>query len=473
MPLKEIDKKIIANGELIEEISQSAGVKISLGKKYFKAVFQRIKPKGVQLEFKCWDSEINEKLKLSFSIRGRHFVARSYYRKHTSFSTKTGFKHTIYIYEFSEVQRGRKYHRMMIPLKKKYYWHHVLSDSLRSYSADDNYIRRSLLTVTVGKNSFHIYTWENKDEKAHFLCIDGVNKATRNIFENICWSILVTVGYMTGNLIQDEAFVFSYDDKNMEDKFFSAYTVKRDSIKAIYKPIDSNPYGWETINQKMGDFYYSRLIQMNSAQLSALCELVHHDKDIKAIILLIQESMSRSLMIMPAGLSIAIEGLASYFQKYFDSASIPMVERSLSRQIKKRLKETLKEFKTEELSGCYNVLENRINELTSPTNRDKLKAPFSILKIPLTALDEEVLMYRNDFLHGNINLTPSSDKRKGYSMDSFEISMRLYTLINMIIVRLVGFEGYVLNHVRLQQKGIGKKINEEPFRSVVEIPAKK
>ncbi|MCA6446568.1 MAG: hypothetical protein IM562_05340, partial [Chitinophagaceae bacterium] len=89
----------------------------------------------------------------------------------------------------------------------------------------------------------------------------------------------------------------------------------------------------------------------------------------------------------------------------------------------------------------------------------------TVLNILLTPIDEEVIEYRNDFLHGNINLNVRKGKKK-YTMDSFEISMRLLTLLNMILMKMAGYEGYIINHAKTQEQGLKKIINEEYYREI-------
>lgn len=51
-------------------------------------------------------------------------------------------------------------------------------------------------------------------------------------------------------------------------------------------------------------------------------------------------------------------------------------------------------------------------------------------------------------------------------MDSFEISMRLLTLLNMILMKMAGYEGYVINHAKAQEQGLKKILNEEYCREI-------
>jgi hypothetical protein len=110
-------------------------------------------------------------------------------------------------------------------------------------------------------------------------------------------------------------------------------------------------------------------------------------------------------------------------------------------------------------------MEKKISNINSPTNREKLISPFTVFNIPLAEIDKEVLEYRNQFLHGNINLK-SQKNRKEYSMNSFEISLRLLTLLNMVIMKMAGHKGYIINHVKTQEWGLGKKIDKNYYRKI-------
>lgn len=179
------------------------------------------------------------------------------------------------------------------------------------------------------------------------------------------------------------------------------------------------------------------------------------------MILLLIEAVSRSLLLMPAGLSVVLEGLSEYFFRLGGEKLKPISQKALSKQIISEMEKVLSNYRETEGIANYTVLEQKIKMLNSPTNREKLKFPFTYLGINLSPLDEEVIEFRNDFLHGNINLHPKKGKK--IEMDSFEISLRLLTLINTVFMKMIGFEGYILNHTRLQQAGLRKKIKELPF----------
>jgi len=294
--------------------------------------------------------------------------------------------------------------------------------------------------------------------------MDCLDKLTVDDFSEITWSVSVALGYLTGHLLQDEEYIFYYRTKQQRKHVNYEYSQRRDSIKSFYTPVNTNPYAWVKRN-KTADYYYGKITEITPVQLSTLCNIIHKEHDIKSIVLLITESISRSLLMMPAGLSVALEGLSEFFWSKNMETIKPIKDAGLATAFKKELAITLEKYKEMEGFSGYEIMLSKITNINSPTNREKLKSPFTVLSILLTPVDEEVIEYRNDFLHGNINLNVRKGKKK-YAMDSFEISMRLLTLLNMILMKMAGYQGYIINHAKTQEKGLKKIINEEYYREI-------
>jgi len=166
-----------------------------------------------------------------------------------------------------------------------------------------------------------------------------------------------------------------------------------------------------------------------------------------------------------AGLSVALEGLTEYFYEKNEPALQPIIKKKTSQDLIKELKKVLSTYEAHPDVQSYGTLLTKIEQLNAPTNSEKLKAPFKILNIPLSEIDQETIDYRNDFLHGNINLKPRKGK-KSYSMSAFEIALRLLTLLNAVILKKVGYDSFILNHVKLQEGGIIKHISEPYYREL-------
>ena len=85
--------------------------------------------------------------------------------------------------------------------------------------------------------------------------------------------------------------------------------------------------------------------------------------------------------------------------------------------------------------------------------------------ITLTGIDEEVLNTEMISFMGNINLKTQKVVSLTQWM-AFEISLRLLTLLNMCIMKMAGYMGHIINHVKTQEKGLGKTINEDYYRII-------
>lgn len=431
-------------------------------------VLKKAKPKGYTIDIA---PKLNERLDVGQVIKAfaenkkiALKITDAYVKSIGASVTKETQSHSMQIQIFSFCSKGfsrskASYFRSIIPLSKKLTFFNLI-ETESFYN--DELSSRGLVKLNFTGHEFEVYIIER--EKKKYLCTECASKLTTEDFMEFNWSIKVALGYLLGHLPQDDEYFFAYNKREMKQSSGFIYQQQRDSIRTIYTPINTNPYGWK-MKRSIADEYYGKIQEINSLQLSKLCELIYNEEDIKAILLLITESLSRSLLLMPAGLSVALEGLSSYFYQKDISKIRPIKDNSLGKRFISELKNIVDRYETEEGFTGYEILLSKILNINSPTNREKLKAPFSYQEINLTGVDEEILEYRNDFLHGNLNLKPQKGK-KSYTMDSFEISLRLLTLLNMCILKMAGYCGYIINHVKMQEKGLNKKIKEDYYRII-------
>lgn len=377
--------------------------------------------------------------------------------------TQTGGRRylKLRILSFNSVglNRQKKYYfRNIIPLKADFDFYNIIEDERFAY---DNCISRGLVSFKIEQKNVHCFVVKKLGKR--YLFIDCCSNIFLKDFLTLSWEVSIALGYLLGQLVQDEGYIFAYNESNFKTYSGFIYKQYRDSIKQLYTPIHANPHAW--INDyASAKPYFGKINVINSTQLSNLCNIIHNEQNIKSIIVLITESISRSLLLMPAGLSVALEGLAEFFYSKNEDKINPITKKQTARLLRNDLMESIKKYAAiEEVD--FEIIEKKIQNINTPTNSDKLKAPFKILGIPITKLDEEILDYRNDFLHGNINLNPRKGK-KSYSMDSFEISLRLMTLLNMCIMKMIGYEGYIINHVKMQEEGLNKFIEEDYYRMI-------
>lgn len=465
-------KHIIEEIKLIEELCKTQRFKVKIQKKsdIISGYLRKMKPKGFMLEVSSLDSvspNIADSLKASITNKRFNLeVLDSYLAvENFSYSTKLHrYKSKIHIKSFQGKTFSKdqeKYYRNVMPVETDLSVYYILQDE--PFMHDGGVKTRGLMEIEINSNLFDVFILEVKKKK--YLVIDCINKMSLPDFHEYCWSVTVALGYVTGHLIQNDVYTFSYRNKSLKGFFNFTYSQRRNSIISLYKPVYTNPHGWIKSDKKIVEKYCGKINPINPLQMSKLCKMINNEIDIKAIVLLIIEFLCSSLLLMPAGLSVALEGLSEYFSTKNLEKINPISNKKLSKKFREDLIYVLDKYKTDPNFSGYEIMKNKILAINSPTTREKLKSPFTFLNISLNETDEQILQYRNDFLHGNINLKPRKGK-KLYTMDSYEISLRLLTLLNMILMKMIGYEGYIVNHVKVQEWGLGKKINEEYYRKI-------
>jgi hypothetical protein len=127
--------------------------------------------------------------------------------------------------------------------------------------------------------------------------------------------------------------------------------------------------------------------------------------------------------------------------------------------LSKTVRSLLKDVIDKECSGIplenREILLGKISHINQVTNKSRLRIPFETLGLQLSLKDLELIATRNDFLHGRIpDITGAGDKRSTNrkNKDLYYASVRFYTLLSRLILAWVGFDNYILNHAKIQEK---------------------
>lgn len=188
-----------------------------------------------------------------------------------------------------------------------------------------------------------------------------------------------------------------------------------------------------------------------------------------AVILLMEATSVRSLLLIPSVFAVIIESLAKCVSVAEKGKFTPIAEAQLSKDI---INEFLKIVDANSpLLSEEGVLKlkRRLMGINSPvvkdrlTNNEKLTLPFEQLSIKLSVEDIMAIEHRNDLLHGNISL--KDDLRSPEMVNDYMVYVmdRLYTLISKLLLKLAGFEGHVINYPRFSEERIGVESGEGYF----------
>ncbi len=324
---------------------------------------------------------------------------------------------------------------------------------------------RGMLSLSISGVEINLY--EVKYETQKYFVIDAVEKINFSSFADLCYSIMIGYGFLSGNFYQDEAYYIKGEDK----KFITITGVSYQQIRpSIITNGTANPiYAFTShiTSDKMIQERYGLFLEIFDGELfSKFCTKIFDEPQYVVLLLLVIESNKTSLILKPAGYSVALEKITNIIAEE-NKGLKPIIAKGLSRAFISEVKEVLKQFKDrieqEGNEDSINILTKNIDRLNSPTNRDKLTKPFEIYNINLTAAEHEAIGNRNSFLHGRaLKIEEGSEE----FLEIYMNSLRLHKLVTKLILKHIGFSGHIVNHLKRNESVFDKTIDEELFEFI-------
>lgn len=99
-----------------------------------------------------------------------------------------------------------------------------------------------------------------------------------------------------------------------------------------------------------------------------------------------------------------------------------------------------------------------INKLNAPPNADKLSESFTHIGYTISKEQKDILKDRNRFLHGSFLKTIGDDAA---FREGLHTALRLHFMIAVLIYKLAGFTGKIINYAELWSPITEKKLGEE------------
>ena len=322
------------------------------------------------------------------------------------------------------------------------------------------------LRIKLEDNTFDIS--QIKSENKGFFVIECFQEIEFQAFCDYCFSIKQALGFITSYMPGVDEYFFT--DK--QDFYYCNY--HRPEIDSMYQPLNWNPYSILFEKREIAKKYMEKLTRLQLTNLSVFVSLIHNNQELSAgIILLMEASSVRSFLIVPSIFSVIIESLTKIISKSESGKILPIEDIELARTLKMKLNEVVDSFNEKISSDGKIKIKRRINEINKPivkehlTNNEKLSLPFEQLGIKLSMDDISAIEHRNDLLHGNILLI-SEELKSEKDINNYMgyISGRLYTLISALILKSIGYDGYIINHSKFFEDFCGIKTNEDYYRII-------
>lgn len=364
--------------------------------------------------------------------------------------------------------KKKYFHRVVIPLTREIYFRFQLEQ--KGYRSDLGYNSAVGTSATIDGDQLSVQIIHD-EKKDYFIAIHSLLPQTHEVFAEKIFALTVSLGYIMGHMPGDKAYYFSYENRQMRKPVHVYVKGMREAIISSYTPIHTNPFAWKGTKRSLAEkLYRQHALQPISIDVfSGLCQKAHNNIDFSSVLLLIIESSVATLLFMPGGYAIALESLVEILLGKSSDALTPVTDKSLAKKIRLALTETLQTFSDNLEEEARKVLQGKIDQINQVTNKSRLRLPFEKLGIALTESDLRLINSRNDFLHGRIpDVTSSGEERttSRKNRDLFYSAMHFYTLLNMLILKWSGFDGYVLNHPQIHAYFTKIKMSELPYRKI-------
>jgi hypothetical protein len=328
-----------------------------------------------------------------------------------------------------------------------------------------------LIKVIVNNNEFHF--WKLKLDAESSLIIDSTIPCSFDLADKIPLSILVSFGFLFGTIYLDETYIILSKEKDFTNPTGIYYKSLRETIKGQYSIFTTNAYsvlvpigknednqnGEQQAIQKIEDeSWTNKLLRFD--KFSELVQEIYDNDSVLRSAMTIIEASKFALDIQLAAYCVAFETLTKYIVKQYGLKPPMMLDKCIWKKIKTQFLKSLSEIKSIALTKEQNdFIKRKIENLNQPTNKDTLIQPFA--KLGYTLSDEEIkcIGYRNRSLHGNLPIEKNEDE-----IDKlFYVNLMFHKLCSIIILKTIGFEGYIINNIKLHAKNIKRIFNEDGF----------
>ncbi len=260
----------------------------------------------------------------------------------------------------------------------------------------------SFIRINVNGNQYLISCVEK------YLVVESVEIIDYEIFSENCYNIMIAIGFVSGDFIQNETYTFQRTDKESQE--FSGYEYRqlRSSSHSIYHPLTHNPFSYgRFIGREIAEQLSENksLKPCDEVSFSKLVELIENNSQIQYALVLFNEANNNSL-------SLLIQNNCFY-----------------------AVFEVLKKFFAEKFKGQLPM------GYSNAGNIEKYKIIFSNL-ISLTDEEFKTLEKRNFFLHGDI--------KNMKTREMVDIMQKQITLIYRLVFTYIGFDGYIIDHYAMR-----------------------
>ncbi len=365
-----------------------------------------------------------------------------------------------------------KFHRCIIPVGVKEAFN--IHDYQRLYFVTPNKKSLHYILLNISGETYHLFNYNLGTD--YYLIIDSIQQSTLNLFQKKCFNALLALGFINGNLIHDECFIVSYTDDKMEMPENILYHSMRASVKTNQGTFTTNPFSVNhdidferdekgKLKKEIYDKLYEDIYDFSADVFSKLASLFFEKEKLQRASLIFIQSHIASLEIKIPNYYVAIEAITAHITSEVETKKeslSPIKDAKLANELINQITELATKTKSEkglndEDFNIEIILKN-INKLNAPPNADRLSESFTHIGYTLSKEQKDILKDRNRFLHGSFLKTIGDDVE---FREGLHTALRLQFMIAVLVYKLAGFTGKIINYAELWSHITEKKLDEE------------
>jgi hypothetical protein len=318
-----------------------------------------------------------------------------------------------------------------------------------------------MIKTTINNVGFDIF--EIISQKTKYIIIDCNEKSNIEKFYNHVISILVSIGFLTSRFIQDGCCILASD--NIEFKYidYIEYRSLRKNIKMPFRFLDNNSFNYFDLAEAEKHLDDMPAILQN--HFDNMVNLCYNNVEILNSLFIFIASSDYPLDTKPACVSVAMEGLCGYIMEQNKDRVNPIKDKSLAKRLKDELFLLLSKYENEISTDSpegLTILKRKIENINSPTNRDKLVKPFELMQLKLKEYEKTAIKNRNNFLHSNLEYELGRDIKEQDSIahQLFFTCCVLDRLFYELVLKLIKYDGKIVNNIKALEHIFGEMPDE-------------
>ncbi|PZF71573.1 hypothetical protein [Taibaiella soli] len=359
---------------------------------------------------------------------------------------------------------NNKFHRLLIPVPDVHF--SFVDFEHRNFKSDINAGNSELIEVNFKDLHFHLISI--KINKKKFWGVDSLQQMEHRKFLLAANTILQAYGFLKGDLHLNEGFTICSDNIEFQGSLNLHYTALSESLLTGYGMITYNPVsalmayaensGVSAKDEMEKGGWNKMLAKFSLEHFSKLCDLFYeHEGLSRASVVILQANVSRP-EVKAAAYCVAFESICHVIEELFAKKCPPVIEKKMfNKSVKPAIDEVLNKLKLDGVidEKQFKVLNNKLNDWNRPTNTDTLTAPFKLLNYKLSEEEKKCISNRNNFLHGRMPV----DHRKNEKafLELHYISIMLHRLLYILILKVIGYKGYIKNYPKIHEDITGVK----------------